>query len=302
MVVYADILICVNLIVNYFLLLATAHFCQRKVNRLRLLLAALLGALYAMVLFVPMPPWALMVSRLGASSLILLAALKWVSMAQYLKEYVIFFVVNFVFAGLMLALWLWVAPKGMIFNNGVVYFDINALTLVVFTAVAYGICELFTRLYRKQKTDGGLLEVRLELGGNQVLLTGFLDTGNTLKDAYTGYPVVICTLEAVRPVLPQNLAAIFENPLDDGSALERMATAGIGSRFKLIPYSTVGFSGVLPAFLPDRMSFKQEGKHYEIENVYVAVSPRRLSQGSYDVLLNAEMVALERGMTAAKIS
>lgn len=295
MVIYADLLICVNLIVNYFLLLATARFCQRKPHRIRLLLGALLGAVYALVLFVPLPPWLLMFSRLVASGAILLAAFRWFGAKQFFKEYVIFFVINFVFAGLMLALWLMLAPQGMIFNNGIVYFNINAVMLVGYTAAAYLLCELFTRLYKKQGEGNMIFDVVLYMGQKQVLLTGFVDTGNTLKDVYTGYPVAICTLSSVHAILPASLADVFAAPLENTKALEQLVTPGTGNRFKFIPYSTVGFSGILPAFLPDKMILQRGEQTYGVENVYIAVSHQQIAKGDYDILLNADIVPLEHG-------
>lgn len=294
MVVYADILLCINLIVNYFLLLATARFSGRKPNRKRLLLGALLGAGYALILFVPgLPPWALLLTKLTASGIILRASFCWVSLLQYGKEYIVFFTVNFLFAGLMFALWLFAAPNGMVFYNGVVYFQINAVMLVAFTALAYGISELFIRFFHKKEVYSTMYDVILKLGKKQIFLRGLLDTGNTLKDTYTGYPVAICTLDSIRAILPPSLIDLFSSPLNI-ERLDHLMTKNTTNRFKFIPYHTVGFSGILPAFQPDYMELIGEKNHFYIEAVYLAVTPEPLSQGNYDILLNAQMLVMER--------
>ena len=43
-VIYVDVLVAINLFVNYFLLLATAKFFSLSVKRYRILLASALGA------------------------------------------------------------------------------------------------------------------------------------------------------------------------------------------------------------------------------------------------------------------
>lgn len=293
MVVYADILFCLNLLVNYFLLLATGRFCQRRQKRSRLLFAAAIGAAYAMILFVRgLPPWVLLASKLLVSAAMVRVAYRYISPAQLFKEYVVFFTVNFLFAGLMLALWLFCAPTGMVFSNGVVYFNISAVMLVSFTAIAYALAELFSRLYRKQGVDTAMYTVTVELNQKQTLLTGFFDTGNTLKEAYTGYPVAVCNYESLRGILPQSMEEIFRGPPDDLERLERLVKADAG-KFKLIPYTAVGFSGILPAFRPDRMVLQKGPYNFEVENIYIAVSQQRLSGGNYDMLLNAEMLPME---------
>ena len=55
MVVYADILIVLNLIVNYFLLLATSKLLRRNVKVLPMLLSALAGAFSSLYIFLPKP-------------------------------------------------------------------------------------------------------------------------------------------------------------------------------------------------------------------------------------------------------
>jgi len=293
-VVYVDILICVNLIVNYFLLLSTGRFCQRKQIRLRLFLASMLGALYAMILFVKgLPPWVLLGSKLIISAAMVRIAYRYVSPKQYIKEYLVFFTVNFIFAGLMLALWLLVSPKGMLFYNGIVYFNISAVMLIGFTGIAYGVAEIFSRLYKKQGVDTAMYHVTIELGQKQTLLTGFFDTGNTLKDVYTGYPVVVCDFDAIHSILPSSLLDIFSTPIEQIDRLERLMTVHTGNKFKLIPYNTVGFSGILPAFIPDRLILQEGTRSFQMENVYVAVSQQKLCKGDYDMLLNFEMLPVE---------
>ena len=301
MVVYADILFCLNLLVNYFLLLVTGSFCRRKQKRWRLLAAAAFGAVYAMVLFVKgIPPWVLLLSKLIFSAVILRIAFAYVGVWQFVREYIVFFVVNFLFAGLMLALWLCVAPSGMVFYNGVVYFNISAVMLVAFTAIAYAFAEAFSRIYQKRGAETELYTVTIELNERQTMLTGFLDTGNTLKEPYTGYPVAVCDYYSLRGVLPSALLHVFSTGGDNTTNLEQLSALGQSCHFKLIPYTTVGFSGVLPAFMPSKMVLQSGTNSFLVENVYIAVSPQRLSMGNYDILLNAELLPMQKLYSAVK--
>ncbi len=51
--IYIDVLVCLNFIVNYFLLLATGKFLSRPCKRWRMLLGAFLGGLYSLYILLP---------------------------------------------------------------------------------------------------------------------------------------------------------------------------------------------------------------------------------------------------------
>ena len=57
MVIYLDVLLAINGIVDYILLRAAAKLTGHPRNRLRILLAAALGAVYAVVVCLPGAAW-----------------------------------------------------------------------------------------------------------------------------------------------------------------------------------------------------------------------------------------------------
>ena len=54
-VIYIDVLIIVNLFVNYFILLTTSKFLNLKLKLSRLILGEILGAIYSLYIFIPAP-------------------------------------------------------------------------------------------------------------------------------------------------------------------------------------------------------------------------------------------------------
>lgn len=53
---------------------------------------------------------------------------------------------SFLFAGSMFLLWKTAAPKNLIINNGVVYFQISPLLLIGTTVASYVLVRLFQRI------------------------------------------------------------------------------------------------------------------------------------------------------------
>lgn len=77
------------------------------------------------------------------SVLLVLIAFAPKKITVFIKEFAAFFAVNFIFAGLMLAVWLVFKPSGMVYNNAAVYFDIDVKLLVLSTVVCYAVLTLF---------------------------------------------------------------------------------------------------------------------------------------------------------------
>ena len=288
-VIYIDILLAVNLFVNYFLLLATGKFVTRPPKRWRMVVGAATGSLFSLLILFDSVGFILVLffKLILAASLVLIA-FGFISWPVYLKTTAIFFGINFLFAGVMLALWLVVTPAGMYYRNGTVYFNISALTLVISTIVAYLvvklICFVRDRHIRREET----CDVLIECDGKQALLTGFADTGNKLCDVFTNKPIVVCEFDQIRDLIPKNLHKMFAS----GISIDESVSDACGwtSRIRVVPCHTVSGEGLLPAFLPDAFYLLTGRGRRERREVLVAVTSTRLSQGEFHAILNPELL------------
>lgn len=123
---------------------------------------------------------------------------------------------SFLFAGLMLALSRLLAPAGMIFYNGVVYFDISVLALILSTTAAYLLLLLFERLFAGRVDERRLYEITVTAGGRAVSCKGLADTGSDLREPFSGAPVIVCdrTLGGTGP--SARARGLPGDPLPDG--------------------------------------------------------------------------------------
>lgn len=271
-VVYVDVLVGVNLIVNYFLLLATARFLSLPFHRGRLIAAAGLGALYSLsILF---PEWNAFLSlflKLLMSASIVLAGFGWKGIKPFVRAAVSFYLVNFAFAGLMVAVWYFLAPQGMLIRNSMVYFDISPLMLIALTVGCYLLITLFHRITGRQMPREMFCSVRVECGGRSCQFTGKVDTGNTLREPFSGDPVAVVYEPAVASIVP---------PKE-------------GLNFRLIPYDVVSGGGVLEAFRPERMVIQSGKQTYETGRLYIAVTKKKF--GEFDALLSPDLLQKKSG-------
>lgn len=284
-VVYVDVLVIINTFVNYFLLLATSFALKEKTKRLRILLGAFLGGIYALVVFLPEMGTILgIVSRLAAGVLIVLLSFGYKTWKRFFKIFLVFILMTFLFAGLMIAMWIIFRPKGMLINNSAVYFQISLPVLVISTSVCYIFSKLALKFINKNKPQKTICEVELTVFGEKLEGVAMLDTGNTLSEGFSGYPVVICTYNFIKSVVPEGGEEFFKG---DVNSLGEIKDEKWRKKLRVVSFMTVGDTGLLPAFQPDKLVVDSS---HETDKVYVGIMNRKkYINESFDMLLNPNL-------------
>lgn len=284
MVVYADVLLIVNLFVNYVLLLCSSMIMKKHTQRLRILLGAAIGAFYGFVVFLPeLPSLAEFALRLAATVLIVLGAFGYKNFPSFLRSFFTFFAVSFAFGGIMLVLWVTVAPIGMIYNNGAVYFDIDLAVLAISTVVSFAVISLIAHFTARRAPKDSIALVKISYKGKEVKLTALVDTGNSLCETFSGYPVVLGEAESLEKIMPDAVRAFIDG--DDVSSSPEM---------RLVMHKTVSGTGVLPVFRPDYIEVKSVSHSIKTSEVYVAVTKNNLARGEYEMILNPVLFEEEK--------
>lgn len=288
-VVYVDVLLVVNFIIDYLLLLGCGHLCGRSIRRPRLISGAILGAVSTLVIFLPpLPFWGMLLYQLGTAVALVAVSFSWIGPRQLLKDVFVFFTVSFLLAGTMTAIWVNFAPRGMACFNGVVYFDISIFTLLFTAVAAYLLLLIFSRIFKGRRPRQEPVQVEVTLGGCTVTIPAIVDTGNRLREPFSGIPVAVCGVEELYSSLPLQLV---EGILTGDFA----PCQSLPPRWqpRMVPFRAVGGSGVLAAIRPDRMIVHEAGERYRIEEVYLALSPKKIGDGSYRMLLSGEVIKLK---------
>ena len=134
-VVYADSVFLLNGAMDYVLLLVTARLAGIPLKRRRYLLAAALGAVYAVAVFLPgMGFLSAFASKLAVG--VLLALIAFGGEEKLLRLVLLLFAVSCAMAGCVLALGL-LAGSRVPVSNGIFYTDVNAGTLLAAATAAY---------------------------------------------------------------------------------------------------------------------------------------------------------------------
>lgn len=282
MVIYADILLVINLFVNYFLLLITKRILRIYVRRIRILCGAFFGGLYSLIIFAPTLPLAVTVLlHIAAVGIIVLISFPTHTVKAYLKAYAAFFAVNFGFGGAMLAVWLVFRPNGMVYQNGAVYFDISMQVLLLSTVFCYILFSVFFALLKRKAPDNRLYTVILQNGDKSVHTKALLDTGNTLSDGFSDTPILIATERILHKLATEEAQAFLRGDIPQ---VQNMS-------FRFIPYGTVHGSGVMRGIVIDIVSLPKEG--ISVQKPILVQSTEKFDTSEYEVILSNQF--FERG-------
>ncbi|MBR3835814.1 MAG: sigma-E processing peptidase SpoIIGA [Clostridia bacterium] len=286
---YADVLLVINLFVNYALLLCSSMIMKNTASRLRILLGASIGAFYGLVIFLPEIPKTIELAlRLAVTGLIVVSTFGFKNIRYFLRCFFTFFAVSFAFGGIMLVLWVTVAPVGMVYNNGAVYFDIDLAVLAVSTVFSFAAVSLISHFTSRRAPKESLALVEIAYRNKTVKATALIDTGNSLCEAFSGYPVVLGEYGAFQKVLPPPITDFL-----DGKEIEPSAD------FRVVTHKTVSGTGILPVFRPDYIEVKTASRTVRTDKVYLAITKNNLARGEFSVILNPELLSEEKNYAKA---
>ena len=278
-VIYVDILIIVNLFVNYFLILVTSKFLSLKMKKSRFLLGEILGSMYSLFIF--LPPMNLFISLLAKllmSLSIICVVFRLRSLKSVIKTLLCFYAVNFIFLGVMFGLWCIFRPNGMIMNNGMIYFNISPIVLIVSTLVTYILLEIYGRVFTKKITTKTQCSVEIHFDGKCKTINAIVDTGNYLREPFSNFPVIVAKKSSVIDICPQE---ILKGPLEyikyEDSYIKN---------FRIVPFKTVSGEGLLPSFEPDYVVINN-GEH---KKAYLAICSDEILSNEESGILNPELL------------
>lgn len=273
--IYIDTLFFINFITDYFILLCAGRIAGSRLRRGWIALAAALGGGYACVCVLPGMGFALhpLVKLAAGAAMCLIAFAREQRLWRCMG---IFLAVSAGFAG---ALWAVSMLGGTGMQGGVLYLPINGKVLAVTFAVAYCLLSvLFSRFQRTGRQE--YYTVAAQLNGRSATFTALRDTGNTLYDPLSNCAVLVCQASAALPLFGEDRALV--DPGDPAGTLTRLSgLPGYAGRLRLIPFSSVGGTGLLLAVRPDRLTV--DGKPED--NVLIAITANALSShGEYQAI------------------
>lgn len=273
-VVYIDLFLVLNFVVNYLLLVCAGKLDGGEIRRGRTALAAALGSAYGVAAL--LPGWAVLehpVCKGVAAVGMLLTAFG--RSERLPRRGALFLVLSCAFGGALLLLSMARGTDGM--AGGLLGPSLGMRGILIAAALSYGVLSLLLgRQFSHTRAGGELEKLTLVHQGRSVTLLALRDTGNTLQDPVTGRPVVVVEGEKIQTLLPE-LPRLDRQSLSRPVELLRELEGQTSDlRLQLLPYRAIGVEcGLLLALRVDRVCWGQQ----EHRNCLTALSPTPLSDG-----------------------
>ena len=283
MIIYIDVLLVINWWIDYLLLLGVRRALGCGGSNRRLVAGALVGAVGSLVLLLPPLPLLLSLTvKLGTAALMVLVAFRRRTWRDFLRRLLLLFGLSAGFAGVSGALYFYVAPADFYVFNGVVYYAVPPLLLVGLTVAGYGVLTAAEKLLRRRAPARMTYRVRIYGAEKQTVCTCLYDSGNHLVEPFSGRPVLVVE------------RSVAEEVVEVPASIEQLPPHSEAG-WRLVPFDSLGGSGLLPAFVPRRLTVEQGREQVEAEACYVAVCDR-LGGGEYRGLMGSAMGECLKGV------
>ena len=262
-VIYIDVLLCINLVINFLLLSATAFYLHEKPTVWRLLLGSSVGALGSLVILLPVLPALLnILLKAVVGSATVFAAFGGMSARHFAKSFAVFLIATFFFGGGAIALWFLFTPRSLIIKNSVIYLSIPPIMLIVLSIVCYFLFRIAYSFSGGVKVKHEMCVLTVTTCAGRLRTIGKIDTGNSLREPFSQCPVIVMTRKAAEAITPIQLKE-YETVT---SLTYRETVSGV----RFVPFTAVGGRGILPCFRADEVMINDRPCS---ESVYIALCP-----------------------------
>lgn len=296
MIVYAEYVFLENFFMNFLILSLTGKFAKSVPNTLKLVVSSAFGALYAFIIFFPSLHFLFSIlMKFAFSALIIIICFTPYRFKEFFRFLGIFYLITLIFGGAGFALFYFTSFNGII-SNGIFYMsNISIKNFFISGGLAYLLIQFCWGYVQRQLTkEKILIEIIIQLNGEAVQLVGMIDTGNSLKDPISHYPVIIVEYEAIKSLFPKEIGDAFSN--DQVFSLTKVINELSGSswitRFRIIPYAALGTeNGMLVGFRPDNVVVHGNDSIRETKEIIIGIYNKKLSNsGDYKALLHPDII------------
>lgn len=283
MIIYVDVLIFTNFIIDLLLLLLCSKLTSRSFTKKRLILASFLLSLFSLIIFIPrLNAFAWIFLSVIPSIIGVLVCFKYKTFSLFLLDIFVLFSVSFCFAGLILGLNILLPNDKISVNNGVVYFDISPLVLITSAFCFYIIILFYRKLKAKTLVNSKKVNLELNFKGVNVSVKALVDSGNSLFDMLSDSEIIIIDL---------NTACLLFSSAEAYFLVENLMPLKTenNERFRVIPVKTISGSAVLPSLKIDSAIIITNSEKNEIKKP-LAVIMKDGFNGDYSAIISDRLI------------
>lgn len=260
-VIYVDVLIAVNIFIDFMLIICTKKFLHIKIKYIRIILGSILGGVLSLVALIPNIIFPINIAiDFFSACFIVLVSFGICNVKTFIKRVAVYFSLAFSFCGIMLGIYTAFKPKGMAVYNDIIYFNISPVLLIILTLVCYYTLYIIQRL-TKGVSGSDVCSIEVEINRNPYSFLAKVDSGCNLKEPFSGDYVIVVE------------ASLIDNysPSEDKS--------------RIIPFESLGGCGIIRGFKPN--TIKIDGIQKD-NSIYIGICNNVLN-GDIKALIPSEL-------------
>lgn len=202
MTVYLDVVFLENFVMNLVIILSEAVLLGgfKKFFR-KIIASSILSLFYIATLFYS----SIAIFQVIVALIAIKISFEPKSIKKLIKEVLLFYFISFIFGGLSFAM-------VSLFNNGKITI-LDGVLVSDFSAFKVFICGVLGAIlvvaFLKKKKEHVFRKITIGLDGKEVDVKVLLDTGNLLREPYTGKPVIIVEKNAINEILEEDIVSNF---------------------------------------------------------------------------------------------
>lgn len=276
MIVYIEYVLLNNFLVTLMLLVSTNILLKQKSNKLRVILACLLGAGMAIVYPIcNLSGIVLLLLKTMVGFLISATAFKNCGLKKLFVNFVIFMFLTALYGGINLMIYF------------AVYGDFSQsktlpLPIILFSifTITYFVKQISMHIYNKKKIAEFIYEIELVNNNKKVKTNAYLDSGNVLCDPETNTPIVVINFK------------IFNKLFNDFSPMKLMKKQIDNLKNgHYIKVSTVTTNGEMLVFSIDNLILKMPNGDKTIVSPMLGLTQTSFKHLCCDMLLNPKLIS-----------
>jgi len=294
--IYADVIFLINAAANAAILCLAAVLRRKRAKLWRITLAAAASAaLYTIAIFTPAAPFVNVLTSFVILAPAIPIAVSVSSRTDFALSLLAAYICAFAVAGVAMATvhifnigggW-GISTYGLAMGN---FTPLNLLAAIAISFVALKIAR--ERIFKKTMSAQAFSRLRICIADVQVELVALIDTGNELVEPISRRPVIVAEFDKIRPLLPASITALYERgEQDDLTAIaDGFTQGGWTTRIRMIPFCSVGKSGVIAGFKPDRIEIESKTRQAAPVDAIIGICDFKLSDdGEYHALMSPDI-------------
>lgn len=254
MIIYVDLLVVVNIVIDLILLLGVDLLLKRKTKFIRLILASFTGGISTLLLFYINSNTAILLYKFIVSVMMIIISFKYESFKYFKDNLVWLYILSIILGGAIYLLsdQITLSNKGLVFGgNGL---KINLFILLIISP--FIIYKYVKESKNYQITYSNYYDISIYYDEYVLSGVGFLDTGNNLRDPFFNRPIILVD----RNLIHNNISTF------------------------MVPYYTLNKSDLLDVFKPKKIIINNK----TIKNVLIGLT--NVNIDGIKIILNKEAI------------